>query len=276
MGSSSSLKVPTHQQGIIPRVIEDIFTNIAKRRQEDSVCISSYHVSVQFLEIYGEDIKDLLDPLSSSPVQIREKQGGGISILGAKEEPAESAEEMMLLLERGSLCRTTGATLMNTQSSRSHAIFTILLEHRITRKQQQQAQGSFEDVGAGGTTTSQDEGEGCDSVNNDGGAVAEVRKSKFHFVDLAGSERAKRTGAQGKRLKEGIDINKGLLVLGNVISALGDAKKKGQHVPYRDSKLTRMLQDSLGGNSQTLMIVRIYNSFCVSVCMCACVCIFTF
>jgi len=83
----------------------------------------------------------------------------------------------------------------------------------------------------------------------------EVRKSKFHFVDLAGSERAKRTGAVGQQLREGIDINKGLLALGNVISALGDDSKRGRvFIPYRDSKLTRMLQDSLGGNSKTLMI----------------------
>lgn len=83
----------------------------------------------------------------------------------------------------------------------------------------------------------------------------EVRKSKFHFVDLAGSERAKRTGASGMQLKEGIEINKGLLALGNVISALGDETKRGKvHVPYRDSKLTRLLRDSLGGNSKTLMI----------------------
>ena len=81
----------------------------------------------------------------------------------------------------------------------------------------------------------------------------ETRKCKFHFVDLAGSERAKRTGAKGLRLKEGIDINKGLLVLGNVISALGGEQKKS-HVPYRDSKLTRLLQDSLGGNSKTVML----------------------
>lgn len=86
-------------------------------------------------------------------------------------------------------------------------------------------------------------------------ANQEVRRCKFRFVDLAGSERAKRTGAQGVQLKEGIDINKGLLALGNVISALGDDSKKGKvFVPYRDSKLTRILQDSLGGNSKTLMI----------------------
>lgn len=132
----------------------------------------------------------------------------------------------MLILERGSVYRTTGSTLMNAQSSRSHAIFTILLENRILRPES----------------------------NGQGDEQWETRRSKFHFVDLAGSERAKRTGAQGKRLREGIDINKGLLVLGNVISALGDVKKRGSHVPYRDSRLTRMLQDSLGGNSRTVMI----------------------
>jgi hypothetical protein len=86
--------------------------------------------------------------------------------------------------------------------------------------------------------------------------MREVRRSKFHFVDLAGSERAKRTGAEGQRMKEGIDINKGLLALGNVISALGDDNKRGKNtfIPYRDSKLTRILKDSLGGNSKTLMI----------------------
>ena len=120
---------------------------------------------------------------------------------------------------------------MNDSSSRSHAIFTVLLEKQTSP----------------------------DSAVTEAGALlqpeVEVVRSKFHFVDLAGSERAKRTGSAGIRLKEGIDINKGLLALGNVISALGDERKRGKvHVPYRDSKLTRMLQDSLGGNSHTLMI----------------------
>jgi hypothetical protein len=116
------------------------------------------------------------------------------------------------------------------------AIFTVILEHTIYAE----AAGVNESDGAEliRSTTHQ-----------------ELRRSKFHFVDLAGSERAKRTGAQGQQLKEGIDINKGLLALGNVISALGDDTKRGKaFVPYRDSKLTRMLQDSLGGNSKTLMI----------------------
>ena len=117
------------------------------------------------------------------------------------------------------LCRTTGKTEMNLHSSRSHAIFTVVLEQTFEK-----------------------EGE------------KEIKVSKFHFVDLAGSERAKRTKAEGLRMKEGININMGLLALGNVISALGDEENKNGHVPYRSSKLTRMLQNSLGGNSKTLMV----------------------
>jgi DNA repair exonuclease SbcCD ATPase subunit len=235
MGSASNLRVSDAEIGIIPRVIQDIFETIRQRKEQDPAC--HYTVSAQFLEIYGEEIKDLLDPVNSR-VMIRENQNSQITVVGAREEMVSSEEEMMMVLERGSVCRTTGSTLMNAQSSRSHAIFTMLLENRIARS-----------TGA--------EGEG-------GGAAEqqfEIRRSKFHFVDLAGSERAKRTGAEGKRLREGIDINKGLLVLGNVISALGDSKKRGRvHVPYRDSKLTRMLQDSLGGNSQTVMIACVSPS----------------
>lgn len=120
---------------------------------------------------------------------------------------------------------------MNEQSSRSHAMFTIILQRRKK------------------VFTSN---ENCEEI--------ETYNSKFHFVDLAGSERLKRTGATGDRAKESISINSGLLALGNVISALGDLSKKSTHIPYRDSKLTRLLQDSIGGNSQTLMIA------CVSPC----------
>jgi len=121
---------------------------------------------------------------------------------------------------------------MNNCSSRSHAIFTISIEQHI-----------IDDLYQPATTapTSQADHE-------------EFMVAKFHFVDLAGSERAKRTGATGNTLKEGISINKGLLALGNVISALTEEGKKNNHVPYRDSKLTRILQDSLGGNSRTSMI----------------------
>jgi kinesin family protein 4/21/27 len=131
-------------------------------------------------------------------------------------------------LEQGSLSRATGSTNMNNQSSRSHAIFTITLEqmHKLN------------------------------SSTGSDGMGEEYLCAKLHLVDLAGSERAKRTGSDGMRFKEGVHINRGLLALGNVISALGDEKKRkeGVHVPYRDSKLTRLLQDSLGGNSRTVMI----------------------
>ncbi|XP_025085629.1 kinesin-like protein KIF21A isoform X2 [Pomacea canaliculata] len=133
---------------------------------------------------------------------------------------------------------------MNVQSSRSHAIFTLhIKQHRLVRDESLAA----------------DDGKDADSTVS---SVTEFETltAKFHFVDLAGSERLKRTGATGDRAKEGISINCGLLALGNVISALGDKAKKGSHVPYRDSKLTRLLQDSLGGNSRTLMIACISPS----------------
>ena len=139
----------------------------------------------------------------------------------------------MNILKHGAKIRSTGATNMNLQSSRSHAIFTL----NIKQKYPQLSSNTNDDTNEYQTIT-----------------------AKFHFVDLAGSERLKRTGATGNRAKEGICINRGLLALGNVISALGDREKIGCHVPYRDSKLTRLLQDSLGGNSRTLMIACVSPS----------------
>merc|ERR1719446_1652773 len=134
--------------------------------------------------------------------------------------------------------RTTAATLMNEQSSRSHSIFTIILEQRKRNAScQRQAWGADSESGGEASATQ-----------------LSYRTAKFHLVDLAGSERAKRTGAVGSRFKESVAINSGLLALGNVISALGDPAKRGTHVPYRESKLTRLLQDSLGGNSRTWMV----------------------
>ncbi|KAF0040344.1 hypothetical protein F2P81_006242 [Scophthalmus maximus] len=152
--------------------------------------------------------------------------------------------EMMQCLKLGALSRTTASTQMNVQSSRSHAIFTIhLCQVRVCASDNQ-------------------ENETDNKVSNGNSELDEYETltAKFHFVDLAGSERLKRTGATGDRAKEGISINCGLLALGNVISALGDRSKRSSHVPYRDSKLTRLLQDSLGGNSQTVMIACISPS----------------
>lgn len=186
-----------------------------------------FEIYTSFLEIYNEEIIDLLVPLESHGTRsgapkrksfsIREDSKGEIYLTGIREERIVSEDEIFALLQKGSLSRTTKSTEMNMVSSRSHAIFTLLLRQR--------------------------QGEG-----------QKVLASKLHFVDLAGSERLKRTQAQGDRVKESISINSGLLALGNVISALGDPNKRSTHIPYRNSKLTRLLQDSLGGNSQTLMI----------------------
>ena len=139
-------------------------------------------------------------------------------------------QDALKCLQQGALARTTASTNMNEQSSRSHALFTILIRRQRIL------------------------------TTNETPDDLETLTSKFHFVDLAGSERLKRTGATGERAREGISINCGLLALGNVISALGDVTKKASHVPYRDSKLTRLLQDSLGGNSQTIMIACVSPS----------------
>ncbi|KAM4660117.1 chromosome-associated kinesin KIF4A isoform 2-T5 [Amazona ochrocephala] len=200
--------------GVIPRVIKLLFKEKEQRQDWEFV------LKVSYLEVYNEDILDLLCPSRERPSQIsiREDPKEGIKIVGLTERNVTCAQEMVFCLEQGNNSRTVASTAMNSQSSRSHAIFTIFID----QKKKSDKDSSFH--------------------------------SKLHLVDLAGSERQKKTKAEGDRLKEGININRGLLCLGNVISALGDENKKGGFVPYRDSKLTRLLQDSLGGNSHTLMI----------------------
>uniref|UniRef100_A0A452SZL4 Kinesin family member 4A n=2 Tax=Ursus TaxID=9639 RepID=A0A452SZL4_URSMA len=199
--------------GVIPRVIQLLFKEIDKKSDIE------FTLKVSYLEIYNEEILDLLCPSreKASQINIREDPKEGIKIVGLTEKTVVVALDTVSCLEQGNNCRTVASTAMNSQSSRSHAIFTIAIEQR----KKSDKNSSF--------------------------------RSKLHLVDLAGSERQKKTKAEGDRLKEGININRGLLCLGNVISALGD-DKKGGFVPYRDSKLTRLLQDSLGGNSHTLMI----------------------
>ncbi|KAI9256630.1 P-loop containing nucleoside triphosphate hydrolase protein [Phascolomyces articulosus] len=196
-------------------------------------------VKVSFVEIYNEELIDLLNPALPSerpPITIREDVKGQIYWTGVKEMTVHNADDVMTYLQQGTLNRATGATDMNEKSSRSHAILSISLKQEKWMPRTKRGGANHED-GTGITA---------------GDWV--ITTSKFHFVDLAGSERLKRTAAEGDRRKEGININAGLSALGNVISVLGDPSKKHAHIPYRDSKLTRLLQDSLGGNATTLMI----------------------
>ncbi|CAF4799032.1 unnamed protein product [Pieris macdunnoughi] len=200
--------------GVIPQAVADIFDFI--ETHEDQFI---FKVSVSFMELYQEQCFDLLSgkERGHSIIEIREDVNKGVILPGITEVPVSSTAETMLALERGSSGRVTGSTAMNQASSRSHAVFTItiLKESRSDKNL--------------------------------------ATSSKFHLVDLAGSERIKKTKASGERLKEGVKINQGLLALGNVISALGDGTNRS-FISYRDSKLTRLLQDSLGGNSLTLMV----------------------
>ena len=189
-----------------------------------------YRISASFLEVYGEDVHDLLDE-DRKALPLREDSSGGVIVVGLKRRAVSTSSEALNVLHAGTLNRTTAATLMNHHSSRSHAVFTVYL-HR--------------------------------TVRNDESGVDVTTTSRFTFVDLAGSERMKKTGAEGERAREGIKINEGLLALGNVINALADeerlAKGGSIHVPYRQSKLTRLLQDALGGNSQTLFLACVSPS----------------
>ncbi|CAG8438739.1 7862_t:CDS:2 [Ambispora gerdemannii] len=255
---------PEHQ-GIVPRAITYLFRELEARQALDPTF--KYEVAVSFLELYNEDLIDLLNPAShenhkkgnkSDTIHIREDSNGRIYWLGVKEVTVSSPEELLGQLQKGSGHRTVASTAMNAVSSRSHAIFTVILH-----------QSRVEDPEADKENNPALASEDQPSTSKKSKKKARTTKitSKFNFVDLAGSERMKRTKATGDRAKEGIAINGGLLALGNVISALGDESKKAIHVPYRDSKLTRLLQDSLGGNSHTLMLACISpadTSFCES------------
>lgn len=203
--------------GIIPRAVHDVFNQM-----NIIVCGSDrMKVSMSYLEIYNEEAKDLLTDDPSPPdLQIRDT-GGDVVVQNLSIHAVKSPSEVASLMESASDKRSTAATLMNASSSRSHAICTLYITIAPLTEQ----------------------------ADNE-----EEITSKLTLVDLAGSERAKKTGAVGSRLKEGININKGLFVLGQVVSSLaelgqntGGSDSSSIHVKYRDSKLTRLLQDSLGG-----------------------------
>jgi len=206
---------PGAQTGVIPSAAAHLFNQLATGGGGVSTT-----VQVSFVEMYQEEIRDLLTDNaahSSQCLTLRDVPGSAVSahLPDARLVTCTTPADVATVLARGAACRVTAATGMNAMSSRSHAVVTL----HVTR-----------------TTP------------------ALTRRSKLHLVDLAGSERVKRTGAEGHRFAEGIHINRGLLALGNVISALGDVTRRGGHVPYRDSKLTRLLADALGGNSRTLFL----------------------
>ncbi|XP_057252476.1 kinesin-like protein KIF27 [Pezoporus wallicus] len=233
IGGGHIASVAEDEEGIIPRAIQELFQHISEN------CNIDFHVKVSYIEVYKEELRDLLDLENSvKELHIREDEKGNTVIVGAKEFQVQCADEVMSLLENGNAARHTGTTQMNEHSSRSHAIFTI----SICQKWSTESQKS------------------TDAAQNSSWKSAEMIASKFHFVDLAGSERVTKTGNTGERFKESVQINSGLLALGNVISALGDPKRKSVHVPYRDAKITRILKDSLGGNARTVMITCISPS----------------
>ncbi|CAG8564309.1 31971_t:CDS:2 [Gigaspora margarita] len=256
MGTSDSSKIPADQKGIVPRAMRSLFDNINSPQYKSR----KFQIKVSFIEIYNEDLIDLLgegEGESRPQVTIREDSKGHILWSGLQEIKVNSADEVMGLLSRGSSNRQVGATDMNQKSSRSHAIFSVtMIQHKFmsnTGGGSRSMTPEIPELKSGIRPPSRSSSRLSNKRSDDGSGEWTSVTSKFHFVDLAGSER---TGTVGDRVKEGISINSGLLALGNVISALGDISKAKQitHIPYRDSKLTRLLQDSLGGNAQTLMI----------------------
>nr|XP_008001044.1 kinesin-like protein KIF21A isoform X6 [Chlorocebus sabaeus] len=254
MGTGFDVNIVEEEQGIISRAVKHLFKSIEEKKHiaiKNGLPPPDFKVNAQFLELYNEEVLDLFDTTrdidaknKKSNIRIHEDSTGGIYTVGVTTRTVNTESEMMQCLKLGALSRTTASTQMNVQSSRSHAIFTIhVCQTRLCPQ-----------IDADSATDNKIISESA-QMNE-----FETLTAKFHFVDLAGSERLKRTGATGERAKEGISINCGLLALGNVISALGDKSKRATHVPYRDSKLTRLLQDSLGGNSQTIMIACVSPS----------------
>ncbi|WVQ72410.1 hypothetical protein IAR50_001962 [Cryptococcus sp. DSM 104548] len=275
----------TPRTGLIPRTVQTILERAEETKQQAGPG-ASWEARISFLELYNEEIIDLLSGTGVS-ISIREERDGRIVWSGVREAKIKSLAEVMQLLQEGSARRKTSETNMNATSSRSHAIFSLTLVQKKmagpmssavassrseTPTRQLRRPSSMMGMPNAGSARSPTPTSGRVGIPPSSfGRMTPSRPasvigtptgaddyiivtSKFNMVDLAGSERLKRTAAQGDRMKEGISINSGLLALGNVISTLCDPVKARGHIPYRDSKLTRMLQDSIGGNALTTMI----------------------
>lgn len=245
-------------RGIIPRAIEQIFGHVHRY-----ACPRvRFLVRASYLQIYNEQISDLLKPERSN-LTIREDKRRGVYVEGLSEWVVRSPEEIYGLMERGGTVRATGETKMNEASSRSHAVFIIIVEQSETvYVDDHGTEMTPEDLSSLLITQKsvQSRAGEHDPAEIQHLMEQHVRQSfkvgKLNLVDLAGSERVRLSGATGQRLEESKMINKSLSALGNVIAALTDTKPR-QHIPYRDSKLTRILEDSLGGNCKTTMMAMI-------------------
>uniref|UniRef100_F6Q5L9 Kinesin-like protein unc-104 n=1 Tax=Ciona intestinalis TaxID=7719 RepID=F6Q5L9_CIOIN len=229
MGKHDSLE----QGGIIPQMCQEMFTRISESTENNNLNDTegnvTFSVEVSYMEIYCEQVRDLLNPKNNKNLRVREHPLLGPYVEDLSKLAVQSFSDINNLMDEGNKARTVAATNMNATSSRSHGVFNIV----FTQKRQ-------------------------DFITN----LETEKVSKISLVDLAGSERAESTGAKGKRLKEGANINKSLTTLGKVISALADQKakskkKRGEYIPYRDSVLTWLLKENLGGNSKTAMIAAI-------------------
>ncbi|KAH7644362.1 kinesin-like protein [Dermatophagoides farinae] len=236
-GKSYTMMGARDEEGIIPHLCRDLFDRITSDDQQDDDDDENetmYSVEVSYMEIYCERVRDLLNPKNKGPLRVREHPVLGPYVEDLSKLAVTSYEDIHEIIDEGNKARTVAATNMNETSSRSHAVFTIIL----TQMKQDQMTG-----------------------------LCSEKVSKISLVDLAGSERADSTGAQGTRLKEGANINKSLTTLGKVISALAELSsqdpakkkksKKTDFIPYRDSVLTWLLRENLGGNSKTAMIAAI-------------------
>ncbi|XP_053194537.1 kinesin-like protein KIF13B isoform X1 [Scomber japonicus] len=223
-GKSYTMMGSVDQPGLIPRLCSALFERTQKEQREQE----SFTVEVSYMEIYNEKVRDLLDPKGGrQTLRVREHKVLGPYVDGLSRLAVASYKDIESLMSEGNKSRTVAATNMNEESSRSHAVFNIILTHTL------------KDLQSG---------------------TSGEKVSRLSLVDLAGSERAAKTGAAGERLKEGSNINKSLTTLGLVISALaeqGTAKNKNKFVPYRDSVLTWLLKDCLGGNSRTAMVATV-------------------
>uniref|UniRef100_A0A3B3CIR2 Kinesin-like protein n=1 Tax=Oryzias melastigma TaxID=30732 RepID=A0A3B3CIR2_ORYME len=218
-GKTHTMLGSPNDPGVMYRTMTELF-----KRMDDVKDEKEFAVAFSYLEVYNEQIRDLL--ANSGPLNVREDGSKGVVVQGLTLHKPKSAEHILEALDSGNRNRTQHPTDMNATSSRSHAVFQIYL-----RQQDKTA-----------------------SLNQN------VCIAKMSLIDLAGSERASATNAKGARLREGANINRSLLALGNVINALADPKSKKAHIPYRDSKLTRILKDSLGGNCRTVMIANVSPS----------------